>query len=583
VLDLGDPLAKLVEILSLVTACPIDLLVEDPQGRLLGLDPVTGEIHRQIPNAVYTEAGVEPQAVLIPNPVPGVYKVTVIGYGSGPYSVRVDRSRGESATVAVFGGEITPGGTTTVPIELTPNGPPAADAGPDQVLPAGAECTTAAGLDGTGSSDPDGDALSYAWTGPMGTLEGPNPTAVLPAGTHTLTLTVHDGKGQTSSDTVVITVEDTTPPALTVPAPGAAEQTSLAGTPVALPPATATDNCGVPTVTSDAPDVFPLGATTVTFTATDAFGNTSTGTTIVTIVDTTPPVIANVPVPVTVEQATAAGTSVTLALPTASDICDSAPVLTTDHPTPAVFPLGTTIVTFTATDASGNVASARTKVTVVDTTRPVLTNVPAPVTVEQTSHRGTPVRLRLPTATDICDAAPNVRSDAPAVFPLGTTKVTFTATDDSGNRARATTTVTVVDTTAPVVNKVEAKPDELWPPNHKMRSVSLTVSVHDICDARPRCKIVSVTSNEPVTGKGDNTKPDWVIKGDLTVELRAERAGHGNGRVYMITVRCTDDSGNSATRTTKVKVPHCNDHHDGDHDDDDDDDDDRRGGGDDRE
>jgi hypothetical protein len=561
ILDFSDPAAKLLEVLTLMTACPVDLYVEDPRGRRLGKDPVTGEIRRDIPDAVYTEPGVEPQALLIPNPVPGTYRITAIGYGSGPYSVRVDRTGGDTATLGVFGGETTPGEAATVEIELLPNSPPTADAGPDQSLAAGEGCTAAAALDGTGSSDPDGDSLTYSWTGPMGILEGPNPTAVLPPGTHTLTLTVNDGNGQTASDTVVVTVEDVTPPVLVVPPPVSTEQTSLAGTPVALP-VTATDNCGVPTVTSDAPEVFPLGTTTVSFTAVDAHGNTSSATTTVSVVDTTPPLISNLPPPVTVEQATAAGTSVTLPMPTASDICDAAPALTTDHPTPAVFPLGATIVTFTATDASGNVATATTTVTVVDTTPPVLTDVPPPVTVEQTSHRGTPVHLPLPRATDVCDARPRVTSDAPDVFPLGRTRVTFTATDASGNRARATTTVTVVDTRPPVIEEVDPRPDELWPPNHKMRPVRLDVSVKDICDTSPSCRIVSVTSNEPVTGQGDHTSPDWVVTGNLTLDLRAERSGAGNGRLYWIKVRCTDDSGNSSTRTATVRVPHDKSGHD---------------------
>ena len=87
--------------------------------------------------------------------------------------------------------------------------------------------------------------------------------------------------------------------------------------------------------------------------------------------------------------------------------------------------------------------------------------------------------------------------------------------------------------------------------------VAVTVDVSDICDASPTCKIVSVTSNEPVDDKGDGkTAPDWQIVGDLAVTLRAERAGTLSGRVYTITVRCTDDSGNSSERAVAVSVPH---------------------------
>lgn len=64
-----------------------------------------------------------------------------------------------------------------------------------------------------------------------------------------------------------------------------------------------------------------------------------------------------------------------------------------------------------------------------------------------------------------------------------------------------------------------------------------------------------VSSNEPVDGLGDGDQvPDWQIAGNLTVNLRAERAGNGSRRVYTISVGCTDASGNSSTKT--VPVPH---------------------------
>jgi hypothetical protein len=66
-----------------------------------------------------------------------------------------------------------------------------------------------------------------------------------------------------------------------------------------------------------------------------------------------------------------------------------------------------------------------------------------------------------------------------------------------------------------------------------------------------------VTSNEPIEGLGDgDTSPDWVITGNLAVDLRAERAGNGSGRIYTITVRCTDAAGNASARSVLVTVPH---------------------------
>ena len=94
--------------------------------------------------------------------------------------------------------------------------PPISNAGSDQTV----EMTSCAGatvtLDGSGSSDPDNDALTYTWTWSGGTATGVNPAITLPYGITTVTLSVADGKGGTSTDTVNISVVDTTAPELNV-------------------------------------------------------------------------------------------------------------------------------------------------------------------------------------------------------------------------------------------------------------------------------------------------------------------------------------------------------------------------------
>jgi hypothetical protein len=90
-----------------------------------------------------------------------------------------------------------------------------------------------------------------------------------------------------------------------------------------------------------------------------------------------------------------------------------------------------------------------------------------------------------------------------------------------------------------------------------MVPVTVSVSAADVCSATTACRITSVRSNEPVNRRHDgHEEQDWRITGDLTIELRAEREGGKNGRVYTVTVECTDTSGNKATKAVAIAVAH---------------------------
>jgi hypothetical protein len=188
--------------------------------------------------------------------------------------------------------------------------------------------------------------------------------------------------------------------------------------------------------------------------------------------------------------------------------------------------------------------------------RPPVLDVPDAMVREATGPGGAVVTLSA-FAFDEKDGAVPVVFSPPSgsTFPLGTTTVTAMATDSSGLTATATFDVTVEDTTAPVIERLVASPSSIWPPNHRMVAVHLAVQVAEAVDAAHVTRIVSVSSNEPADGTGDgNTAPDWVVTGDLSVNLRAERSGGGSGRVYTITVESRDASGNASTRTVGVLV-----------------------------
>jgi parallel beta-helix repeat protein len=102
----------------------------------------------------------------------------------------------------------------------------------------------------------------------------------------------------------------------------------------------------------------------------------------------------------------------------------------------------------------------------------------------------------------------------------------------------------------PAISGLTATPNVLWPPNNKMASVSIGLTVADDSDPAPVCQITGVTSNEPLGAD------DWILTGPLSLNLRADRNGRGAGRIYSITVTCTNASRLSASALVTVAVPH---------------------------
>ena len=175
-----------------------------------------------------------------------------------------------------------------------------------------------------------------------------------------------DSNGNTTTSEQTITIVDTIPPSIFVPADIVAEAVDPVLNFIELGDATTYDHVGIESVTNDKPDSFSFGSTTVTWTAVDTSGNISTGTQLVTIIDTTIPEIV-APSDVIVEATGISNTVVEIGEATIYDIIQ---VYTITSDSPDTFPLGETVITWTATDSSGNSATATQTVTVVDTTAP---------------------------------------------------------------------------------------------------------------------------------------------------------------------------------------------------------------------
>ena len=99
----------------------------------------------------------------------------------------------------------------------------------------------------------------------------------------------------------------------------------------------------------------------------------------------------------------------------------------------------------------------------------------------------------------------------------------------------------------------------LWPPNHKLRTVTASGAVDPDIGGTATLMIDGITQDEPVNGRGDgNTAPDAFLSSPLSdqARIRAERAGPGDGRVYVLHFTATDQFGATCDGTATVSVPH---------------------------
>jgi hypothetical protein len=300
-------------------------------------------------------------------------------------------------------------------------------------VPADEWCTGGCGSVDDGSYDPDvGDSLSCVQT----------PGCPYAMGTNQVTLTCTDSAGHSSACQATVTVRDMAPPTIACPSESVLE-CSGGGAQATYTP-TASDNCGsvITACTPASGSTFGLGTTATTCTAFDQAGNRASCTFGVTVQDSQPPEMA-CPADVTAECTGNGGATVELAGATATDACGLSGV---QGPTGTSFPVGTTGVSYTATDVTGHQAVCTTNVTVTDTQPPTLAlQGDAAMTlvcgIDTYTEPGA-------TATDVCvgDLSAQVQvSGSVNPYQPGSYTLTYTVVDGVGQSAAATRTVEVVE------------------------------------------------------------------------------------------------------------------------------------------
>ncbi|MGG5488407.1 HYR domain-containing protein, partial [Gaetbulibacter sp. PBL-D1] len=287
---------------------------------------------------------------------------------------------------------------------------------------------------------------------------------------------------------------------------------------------TGADNCGSVTITQTAGlpsgSAFPVGTTTNTFQIEDTAGNTTSCSFTVTVNDNENPTIS-CPSDITVNaDGNCEATSVTLINPTVNDNCS---IDTITNNAPATFPLGNTTVTWTVTDLAGNSSQCTQIVTVNDVTPPTIT-CPGDITVNADTGLCTAsgVNLGTPTVDDNCGVG--YSNDAPAIFPLGQTVVTWTATDGYSNSTTCTQIVTVVDNEAP---------------NVICQSLSLQLN--------PITGLATITANDIDNGSTDNCSIANMTLSQTTFDCN-------DIGTNTVTLSVTDGSGNSDSCTATVTI-----------------------------
>lgn len=146
-------------------------------------------------------------------------------------------------------------------------------------------------------------------------------------------------------------------------------------------------------------------------------------------------------------------------------------------------------------------------------------------------------------------------SYTPTMDFAGTDSFTYRAFDGAANSNVVTVVITVHDTVPPVLSASVATAS-LWPPNHELVNVGLSVTATDNSGDPVQIQVSVFSDEDDLTGESGDFSPDAKNIAPGTLRLRSERNGAGDGRVYLIVVTATDSSNNVSRKCLAVVVPH---------------------------
>jgi subtilisin-like proprotein convertase family protein len=278
---------------------------------------------------------------------------------------------------------------------------------------------------------------------------GNNVNGGLPLGTNLVVWTVTDSAGNSTTCQQTVNVVDAVAPSLTCPANITVTANNGCNYVGGIDSPIASDNCALSSLSNNAPFILLAGPNVVVWTATDLSGNVTTCSQTILVADQIAPQITCPPMFI-VNTNTACTYVGAIGTATATDVCGIGSIVSN---APAAFPVGVSVVTWTATDLGGNIGTCSQTVRVQDASAPVVT---CPST--QTLIMGASCSLPLPDYTGLGSASDNCGvvsyGQSPAagssVFGSGPITVTLRATDAAGNATDCSFTVDKIDNTPPV-------------------------------------------------------------------------------------------------------------------------------------